>query len=517
MADQDVRLERHGELWKEQNKQLARWTFGLALFASVALIRVLVPYADLADRLKKQQDDLTSLRSDLEAIKAEKVTLDRIDQQLEDVRKQIASEPWMAEKVELVSRLRDLNAAYERLRDAPRERVLQAVREADQASSPAAQRAVMQAQMSGGGALQMPNDSQRIVPGRLTQIENAARGPAEDAALLGLERDRLVDVTSDEPAWRRYLDERLQRQIQQTADDKVRRIVERVNKAVIEPLELSLPAGGDPAAQGTLRPQIASLRAEMDRWAHEHIGNRGWYETIQQKDRELGQLTASLRSRQVTFGTLLRGEQQALERKKSDRDRREGQAKTDVAAIESAQGRLGTEMERLLPDWTRGLLSIEEMLQLYPLALLGLVTVVAVKAALVRHHYLVVREGYQAQDKNDAAMSSLWTLVERGPLGTALTALVYLGGSALVWWLFERGCGLAQVWFLAHPSASWGWVAAWLLPIRWAGRLTFTTVLVGVPVILLKDRAARRRNDRVQRAERAGETPGHRRHLLDMP
>jgi len=87
----------------------------------------------------------------------------------------------------------------------------------------------------------------------------------------------------------------------------------------------------------------------------------------------------------------------------------------------------------------------------------------------------------------------------------------------LVWWLFERGCGLAQVWFLAHPSASWGWVAAWLLPIRWAGRLTFTTVLVGVPVILLKDRAARRRNDRVQRAERAGETPGHRRHLLDMP
>ena len=35
MAERDFRFERHYELWKEQNKQVARWAFGTAIFAAI--------------------------------------------------------------------------------------------------------------------------------------------------------------------------------------------------------------------------------------------------------------------------------------------------------------------------------------------------------------------------------------------------------------------------------------------------------------------------------------------------
>ncbi|MGH7391179.1 MAG: hypothetical protein ACREM3_17230 [Candidatus Rokuibacteriota bacterium] len=477
MAGRDFRFERHSELWKEETRHLARWAVGLALFASLALVKVLVPYVGFSDQLAGQQGELKAVHADLATIEAERVKLQKVDRQLQAVRAVIERQkPWMTERDRLIETLRDLQTAHRRLHGASPELVLQALRESGHASPVNVQQAAM-------AAPTRLVDHQSIQPGMPTRVTRSLAG---DAALLGLQADRLAGVASPQ-AFRQLLDEQLQRRIQEAADDKVRRIVERVNEAVIQPVERLVSA--EPGATEVIRPGLASLRAEMDRWAREHIGSRAWYETIQQKDRELRELTESLRVRQAAFDGLVKAQEEALKARERARAERQRRAEAQVAGIEKVQARLRTEMQKLLPDLIGGFVSVEEILQLYPLALLGLVGVVAFKAGLVRHHYLVVREGYRARTAptRDAAMSSLWTLVDRGPLGTAVTAVVYLGGTVLCWWLFERGCGLTQAWLPGHPEATWGWIAAWLPAVRWVGRLVFGTLLIAVPVLLVRD------------------------------
>ena len=176
----------------------------------------------------------------------------------------------------------------------------------------------------------------------------------------------------------------------------------------------------------------AFRRLLEEQWGRQHLGNRAWYETIQRK------------------------------------------------------------MQELLPDWLRGLVSPEEMLQLYPLVLLGLIALIGFKVGLVRHHYLVVREGQRLQGLalHDAAVSSLWTLVYRGVPGTVATGAVYLGGIALLWWLFEHGSGLTAAWLAGHPSTAWAATKSWLPVVRWLGRVAFAAGFVAVAMMLVRDYAA---------------------------
>ncbi len=467
MADRDFRFERHYELWKEQNRQVARWAFGTAIFATILLLKVLAPYTDFSGQVATLHAELAKVKDDLATIEVEREALAKIGDRLEALRASIDQQPWTAEKDRLIETLRELNQAHTTLSNALPAQVSEAMREPIR--SP-----------------QAPIGQQIAPPP--PQPHPLARA----ATMLHLDADRISGVEFP-GAFRRLLEEQARRRVQEEADDKVRRIVERVNENVIQPLGRLLRE--DPEAQRALpamAPMLARTRADMEQWARQHIGNRTWYETIQGKDRELRELTAFLRQRQEAFIGLVREQQKTLEPKKRDLAERQHQAQEQATGIGKALAELNAKMQKLLPEWLRDLVSPEEMLQLYPLVLLGLVGVVGFKVGLGRRHYLIVREGHRPQDLSlrDSAVSSLWTLVYRGALGTGATGAVFLGGTALLWWLFERGSGLAAAWLTGHPSAAWAVAKGWLPAIRWLGRLLFATGVVGVAAMLHRDHAA---------------------------
>ncbi len=467
MAERDFRFERHYELWKEQNKQVARWAFGTAIFAAILLLRVLAPYTDFSRQIATARTEQGKVEAELASIEAGRATLAKVGKGLEAVSATIERQPWMEEKDRLIVSLRDLSRAHQTLRGAPPARVLEAIRQPI---------AVTQAPIA-----------QQIAP--------PPRQPdplAQAATMLGLDAGRISGV---EPPgeFRRLLEEQARRRGQEEADDKVRRIFQRVDDQVIQPLERLLREDVEAGRSlPAISPMLARTRADMDQWVRQHLGRRDWYETIQGKEQQLREVTDSLRQRQEGLIILVRDQQQALEPKKKLLAGRQRQTEEQATVIGKALTELNAKMQKLLPEWLRDLVSPEEMLQLYPLVLVGLVGILGFKAVLVRHHYLIVRESesLQALSFRDSAVSSPWTLVYRGAAGTVATSVVYLGGIVLLWWLFGRGSGLAAGWVAAHPSTPWAASKDWLSVIRWLGHLMFVAAMIGVAGTLLKDRAA---------------------------
>jgi len=466
MAERDFRLERHYEQWKDQNRQMSRWAFGTLIFATVILLKVLTPYTGFSDRVATQEAELRKVNADLKVIEEDRQALAKINERLEAVGVTIERQPWTAEKERLIVSLRELNQAHNRLAGSTPGQILDAMREESlPGPAPIGQ--------------QIPPLSRPIHP--LVQAATTLR--------LDADRIRAAGSAGNFP---QLVGEQTQRRVQEEADDKARRIFDRVNEDFIQPLERLLRE--DPEAGKVfpaMAPMLARTRADMDQWVRQHLGKRIWYETIQQKDQELSELTAFLRQRQEAFAGLVREQQKALEPKVKALAERQQTVQAQEAGIRKALAELNDKMQKLLPDWLRDLLSPEEMLQLYPLVLLGLVAVMGFKVGLIRHHYLVVREGKMIADValRDGAVSSVWTLIYRGPLGTAATCAMYLGGIAMLWWLFERGSSLAAYWLAGKSSAAWAAAERWLPVVHWLGRVMFVTSAAGIVGTIVRDRA----------------------------
>ncbi|MFQ5912931.1 MAG: hypothetical protein ACE5JS_07090 [Nitrospinota bacterium] len=465
MPTQDIRFERRYELWKDQNKQVARWALGTAFFATILLVMVLTPYTKYSKESETKKGLLARDRAELSDILARSESLAKVTRRVDTIRATIEREPWMAEKKLLVDTLSALFQARQRLLGQSRQQI---------------QDAILREEQSSAG----------------TQMTQQQAGPArtdpsvEAVNLLKLSVDQLTGVHSDQELWR-LVEEQLKRRVQGEADNKVRRIVKRVEQEVIKPLEGVLrdtPGAG--GALAGLPPMLDRLRADMDRWAKEHIGNPRWYETIQMKDRKLRELTRSLQQWQGRFVGLVEAQQQKLDLEKDELTRELQQKEKKVEEIQNDISGLDVKMQNLLPDFFRNLVSPKEMLQLYPFVLLGLFCFIAIKAEFLRRHYLVVRESFGKKDisPKDSAMSSIWTLVYRGNLGTARTLALYLSGIALLWWLFETGSGLVAAWLRDTLETTWVWVSSWLSITRWVGRVVFAAAIVFIVVVFLKER-----------------------------
>ena len=83
----------------------------------------------------------------------------------------------------------------------------------------------------------------------------------------------------------------------------------------------------------------------------------------------------------------------------------------------------------------------------------------------------------------DPAMSSTWTLIPRGRLGTALTTAAYTLFFLASWWLFEWSIDLLQAWLAIDSSQAWiGAHAVWD-GFRWFGRAVFAGLVASAWVL----------------------------------
>lgn len=278
---------------------------------------------------------------------------------------------------------------------------------------------------------------------------------------------------------------------QEAADATIRTITEQVRDKIIQPLEESLRRSSQAReALPELSRGLDTYRVGMDEWEQEHLGKR-WYKTLFGKDLEMRELTRSLKSRHDVISALIRSEQSKINTKREELAKLANTLEYDIREKDSMLDKLEQEMQKILPDWLRGILSIEEMIQLFPLILLGLIVyAMGTARSLTRHHKFVVESiGLSEADRKDLSSSSVWTLTYRGRLGTALTLMTYLSFALAIWFLFEWGSILLGKWLTTNEQIAWVPSNIGFKTIEWIGRSLFVaavTFIILSPLYLKK-------------------------------
>jgi hypothetical protein len=271
---------------------------------------------------------------------------------------------------------------------------------------------------------------------------------------------------------------------QKAANVTIRTIAEQVRDEIVRPLEESLHRS--PQARQALTELsrgLVTLRADMDNWEQDHLGKR-WYETFFMKDREMRELTYSLESKIDVISTLIRADQSKIDTKRQGLAKLANALKYDIRRREGVLDELEREMEKILPGWLRGILSIDQMIQLFPFILLGMLVYVTGNAlSLTRHHHFVLEGiGISQAERRDPSISSVWTVTPRGRLGTALTLITYVSFALAIWFFFEWGCLLLGKWLTANNEVAWVPIVGGVLTLRWVGRSLFVILLFLIAV-----------------------------------
>ena len=288
---------------------------------------------------------------------------------------------------------------------------------------------------------------------------------------------------------------------QETADATIRTITEQVRDKIIQPLEESLRRSSQAReALPELSRGLDTYRVGMDEWEQEHLGKR-WYKTLFEKDLEMRELTRSLKSRLDVISALIRSEQSKINTKREELAKLTNILEYDIREKESMLDKLEQEMQKILPDWLRGILSIEEMIQLFPLILLGLIVyAMGTARSLTRHHKFVVESiGLSKAERKDLSSSSVWTLTYRGRLGTALTLMTYLSFALAIWFFFEWGSILLGKWLTTNEQIAWVPSNIGFKTIEWIGRSLFVaavTFIILSPLYLKKKIGTKNRDEK---------------------
>lgn len=267
---------------------------------------------------------------------------------------------------------------------------------------------------------------------------------------------------------------------QREADSTISTISRQARDTIINPLEQALNRNPDlRSSVPELDQALQDTRATIGEFEEDHLGKR-WYETLVMKQVEMEDLTASLQAKMDVISTLIRSEQTKIANQRKTLENRERALEKKIDDKQELLEKLEQEMQKILPEWLRGLFSIELMLQLFPLFLIALIVYVFGSArALTRHHGFVANTiGFSETEKNDLSTSSVLTLCDKGRYGTILTLTAYVGFTLAVWLMFEWGCSLLGKWLANSNQAAWIYSKGGLAAILWIGRVLFMAALV---------------------------------------
>ena len=285
---------------------------------------------------------------------------------------------------------------------------------------------------------------------------------------------------------------------QREADDTVGTIADMLQANVVVPLRegagiggtqgRALPRAGVPPARGeqpqALNREIESLHRFIEGWQAEYTGKR-WYGTIGGKEDTMSDLSRDLNQRLTSFSRVVR---QELGKVEQDREAVQAELKTLDSQIGEEADRLEEiekELESILPQWLRGLVETYQVIQLLPVLLVAAATYVLVIGINLTRHFrrYIVGKQFAETLSGDPAMSSTWTLIPRGRLGTALTTAAYTLFFLSSWWLFEWSLDLLQTWLAIDSSQAWiGAHAVWD-GFRWFGRAVFAALVASAWVL----------------------------------
>ena len=279
---------------------------------------------------------------------------------------------------------------------------------------------------------------------------------------------------------------------QAEADGTIRRIADKLREQVVYPLResaglptrdqrRSVPTRPTGNGHGRLANEIESLGTFIDGWQSEYTG-KPWYRTTSRKEMTMADLSQDLTDELATFSRVVKQELAQAER---DREQVQAELSTLGGQIGEEASKLDDiekELESILPQWMRGLVETRQVIQLLPLFLLCAGVYVFFLGVTLTSHFSQYVTGKRVSTSvtGDAAMSSTWTLIDRGRLGTAQTLVAYSIFFVFSWALLEESLDLLEAWLQIDPSQAWVSSPELWAGFRWLSRLVFTGLIVYV-------------------------------------
>lgn len=269
------------------------------------------------------------------------------------------------------------------------------------------------------------------------------------------------------------------KQYQQEADDTITTITELLQQNVLNPLLMSVVGekqeNHDP---DQLSREIQALDQFMFDWKQENV-SKDWYRTIQGKDRTMNKLTEDLNHQLNVFSRVVKAELTAVNRAKLSVDNELTDLNSKITSEADKLKILDDELQKVLPEWLRGLVRIEHVIQLLPAILVGVaVFVIAVGVKLTRHYKIYsTGKNFPEEIMLDPGMSSTWTLIHRGFIGSIQTIVAYTLFILFTWFLFEKSMALLLLWLSIDPTSAWvSNVEFWSLFV-WSSRVVFVLLM----------------------------------------
>jgi hypothetical protein len=243
---------------------------------------------------------------------------------------------------------------------------------------------------------------------------------------------------------------------QAEADATIKSVAALVSRTVIEPLDDFF---ADSPTSKILIPELAqelrTLPNTVTTWVNENKGKR-WYRTIEMKEAQINSLTN-------TLGNKLNSVSKTIDREKPNLIARQEHLKTSIEKLKSNPDfrdkkerlkELQSQMEKILPEWLRGMISVEQMVQIFPFIIVILAAyALSIALAVASHYRFLARElNFGEAGRSDPSFSSLWTLTYRGRSGTLLTVGVYTIFVLAMWFFFESGAGILAKWLKTRDT-----------------------------------------------------------------
>ena len=250
------------------------------------------------------------------------------------------------------------------------------------------------------------------------------------------EKDQLIQTlfhireqSPDGGSWDKY---------QEAADKTIRMISAQVREMIIQPLEGVVHKNERTReTMPKLSQAVKQLRMRMEIWEERLLGER-WYATVFSKDEEMRELTYSLNDMLKDITDVTRGAITMIKGKEDELDRKMVELNQEIADRREERDRLNEEMQKILPEWLRGIITIEQMMHLFPVFIIFLVVIIMILALILAGHFekAAVLMDLEKEQREDPVFSSIWTLTYRKIYGTVLTILTYLIFLAVMWFFF---------------------------------------------------------------------------------
>lgn len=483
MSD-EARLDRHYELWQQESASVGRWVFGTLLFAVVVLLRVIGPYVETSHTLTQDRGQLSTQTTTQAAEQARLEQTERLATGVEKLYEDISRSPWQGSVDELKRDLERLGEAYRMLSVPSPAELAEALARSPRPEVEVSQfEQVLPRRSRDSGRRGRRSDPLELLP--LTPWTAAGLLSLDAAAVGGLSPAELSAL----------LEQRLKAAAQERADATVNEIAELVRNRVVGPLERLLGDSEQTQLGQALVPIVQRLEDGMMAWNRALLADAHWYRTVARKDSVVRGLNEELETYQRDFRRASTAARERLSASIGERKRLLRVIKAEIQALEKTTAHLAEVLDTALPEWIRGFVSPQQMIQLYPPALVLLVIVLVFKTGRARRHFLTVRDHRYPDGayRQDAALSSTWTLVYRGVTGTLVTAVAFIGCALLLLWFFEGGTAAALEWFANHPGTGWADSRSWLERLRPVGWILMLGAACAAVLVLLVDgRAALR-------------------------